>query len=214
MYTGPPQEVDDPLELQERDKERARQLFRRYGILFREVLIKEIPSLSWGRLFKTLRLMELSGEIMAGHFFQGLTGLQFISHEALRFLKTPLPEDAVYWMNAQDPASFCGANLPHTFLKLPPRLYTTHMTFHGRALVLVSRKNGREVDIHVPPDHPHLHRYLKVFKMLVTREFNPLRAVRVETINKEKARESTYGAAFKAFGFTGDYKGLELRKAY
>ena len=211
---APPGKTDDPLDHQEIEKERVRQLFRRYGVLFREVLMKEMRPLSWGPLFKTLRLMELSGEIMSGHFFKGLPGLQFISHEALRFLKTPLPDDAVYWMNAQDPASLCGVKLPAAFQALPPRLYTTHLTFHGRSLVLVSRKNGREVDIYVSHDHPHLHRYLEVFKMLVTREFNPRRVVRIETINNEKARESAYGLTLKAFGFIGDYKGWELRKTY
>jgi len=219
-FTGnwymPVTEGKDPdiIEASEMDKDRVRQLFRRYGILFREMLSKETSILSWGRLFKTLRLMELSGEILSGHFFEGIEGLQFISHEALRFLQSPLPEDAIYWMNATDPASFCGARLSEKFPNLPPRICTTHLVFHGKALVLVSKRHGKEVDIHVSEGHPLLHVYFSFFKGLVAREFNPLRFLRVEMINGVKADASPYKPVLKSFGFTSDYKGLELRKHF
>ena len=75
-------------------KDRVRQLFRRYGILFRELLANELPLLQWAKIFKALRLMELSGEILSGYFFEGIPGVQFISHEAFRFLNEPLPEES------------------------------------------------------------------------------------------------------------------------
>ncbi|MCP4682301.1 MAG: ATP-dependent helicase [Desulfobacterales bacterium] len=193
-------------------KERVRQVLGRYGILFREILMKEQPLLSWASLFKTLRLMELSGEILSGHFFEDIPGLQFISHEAFRMLQKPLPEDSIYWMNAADPASLCGIQLDGLKSLLPPRLSTTHLVFHGRKLVMVSRKSGKQIHIHVPSDHPHLFLYFSFFKVIANREFNPSRSILIETINDESAAKSQYGEKLIEFGFSKDYKGLELRR--
>jgi len=55
--------------------------------------------------------MELSGEIYSGHFFDRISGIQFISPAALRQLKDGLSEDCIYWLNACDPASLCGIGI-------------------------------------------------------------------------------------------------------
>jgi hypothetical protein len=60
----------------------------------------------------------------------------------------------------------------------------------------------------------HLSRYFQLFKDLVNREFNPVRAVRIEEINGRKALDSPYGASLKAFGFLADYKAFELRQSF
>ncbi|SFG93597.1 ATP-dependent helicase Lhr and Lhr-like helicase [Desulfotomaculum arcticum] len=77
--------------------------------------------MQWRRIFRTLRLMEFSGEIYAGHFFEQITGLQFISREANRFLHQELNEESLYWLNAADPASPCGLKLPGMDEDLPAR---------------------------------------------------------------------------------------------
>jgi ATP-dependent Lhr-like helicase len=90
----------DLVEREERNKERARLLLDRYGLVFKELLQNESPPFRWSSVFRALRLMELSGEVMTGYFFEGIPGPQFISHEAFRMLGKKLPEDAVYWMSA------------------------------------------------------------------------------------------------------------------
>jgi len=204
----------DIIEKAEIEKDRARQLFRRYGVLFRDILLKKVPELRWGSLFKTLRLMELSGEILSGYFFEGISGLQFISYEALRFLQNPLPLDAVFWLNATDPASFCGTQIKDMDQPLPQRLPFTDLVFHGTNLVILSKRSGKHLDIRVPHDHPFLPRYLEFFKKLVGREFNPRKFILVETINDEPSAASPYAEALLSFGFSKDYKGLELRRKY
>lgn len=204
----------DPMEQAEIWKDRARQLFQRYGVIFRELLAKEMTSLGWSAMLPTLRLMELSGEIISGQFFKGIPGLQFASHDAFRKLQKGFPEDAVYWMNAIDPASVCGMRLPVPGVDLPPRLVTTHLVFHGRRLVLISRSSGKYVTISVPPDDHQLTKYLNCFQVLLTRNFNPARSILVETINDEPAQGSPYAELFVKFGFSREYKGLELRKRF
>ncbi len=158
--------------------------------------------------------MELSGEITSGCFFQGLPGPQFISFEALRFLRKPPSDDVVFWINATDPASLCGVKPEGLTRPLPPRVVSTHLVFHGNRLVLVSKRNHKRLEIHEPPDSIHLSRYYQLFKDLVNREFNPVRSVRIEEINDRKAANSPYGASLKAFGFSSDYKGFELRRTF
>ncbi len=204
----------DALENEELNKDRVRQLFRRYGILFRELLDRESPILKWSNIFKTLRLMELSGEILSGYFFEGIPGLQFISHEAFRFLNNDLGENAVYWMNATDPASLSGVKIEGLKALLPSRIASTWIVFRGTNPMLIAKRNGKALEFNVPPDDIHLQEYLSFFKVLLTREFNPLKAVVVEAINGEPAAKSVYAQALKEFGFTGSYRELRLVKRY
>ena len=204
----------DPIDEAELVKDRVRQLFRRYGLIFRELLAAELPMFQWARVFKALRVMELSGEILSGYFFEGIPGVQFISHDAFRFLNEPLPDGTIYWLNATDPAALCGIKLEGLKGLLPSRLASTHLVYHGKTLVVISRRNGRVLEFLVPPDDPHILDYLTFFKILLTREFSPEKIITVETINKKPALESEYAGPLMAFGFSRYYKGLELVKRY
>jgi ATP-dependent Lhr-like helicase len=204
----------DALDCQELVKDRIRLLFMRYGILFRELLWNELPSFRWSQIFPVLRLMELSGEIVSGYFFKGIPGLQFCTPSALEILTRGLQEDAIFWMNAADPASPCGIGLEELKPLLPHRLATTHMVFHGKKLVLVSRRNGKELMFNVEPEHPHIPEYLEFFKILVGREFQPLKYISVETVNEEPVLNSPYKQPMRDFGFQRDYKSMVLMKKY
>jgi ATP-dependent Lhr-like helicase len=158
--------------------------------------------------------MEFSGEIYAGHFFEQINGLQFISREALQFLQKGLNEGSIYWMNASDPASPCGLKLPGLDGDLPARLPTNFIVFHGARLKVVARRNGRELLIKTGPDDPALPAYFSFCTALLTRAFHPLNSVIVESINGRPALESPYREALQAIGFTGHYRCLELRRQY
>lgn len=202
----------DPLEEEELARDRVRQLLQRYGILFREILSRELSSLQWPRLFRTLRIMELSGEILGGYFFEGIPGLQFVSHRALRSLETGLPQEEIFWVCALDPVSPCGLGLEMD--GLPSRLASNHLVYHGDRLVLVSKGRGKEIEIRVPSEDPSIPRYLRVFGDLLSRDLAPRKGVRTETINGSAARGSPYKRIFLEFGFVEEYKGLVLRAGY
>jgi ATP-dependent Lhr-like helicase len=204
----------DALDRQEIVKDRIRLLLSRYGILMREMVWNELPGLRWSTIFPVLRLMELSGEIVSGHFFKEVAGLQFISPQGLRLLTRGLNHEAVYWMNAADPASLCGVPIDSIKALLPHRLPTTHLVFQGANLVLVSKKNGKELEFSVEPGHPRCEEFLAFFKILVSREFQPLKYVNVETINGVPALESPFRHDLQANGFQRDYKSLMLVKSY
>jgi len=210
----PEREDRDLLEQEELSKERIRRLFSRYGVLFRELLRQELPELQWRSIFRTLRLMEFSGEIYAGYFFAQISGLQFASREAIRFLRKGLDEDEIYWLDAADPASPCGLKLPGLDGDLPARLSTNFVVFRGSRLKVVAKRNGKELVIKADPDDPALPAYFAFCKTLLTRAFNPLKSITVELINGLPALESPYKKALQEIGFSGHYKGLELRRQY
>jgi len=204
----------DGIDAQELARERARILFDRYGILFRELLDNEAEPMRWNRLFPILRLMELSGEILSGYFFEGIPGVQFISLEAFRFLREGLDEDVIWWMNAKDPASLCGIGVEGLKGKLPRRVPSNHLVFHGKRVALESMRNGRELHIRIPADHPRFQETLGMFKVLLSRGFNPAKGIVVEKINGVAAERSEYRDALREFGFISGYRGLELRRRY
>lgn len=207
--TAPPEDPLDELELR---KDRARGLFDRYGILFRDLLRDEPPPLRWGAVFRALRLMELAGEVLAGHFFAGVDGLQFASPDALKRLQRGLPEDAVYWLCAADPASLCGLGpAGRAGLGLPKRLKGTHLVFRGAEIVLVSSRSGKELDIRVPPGDPRLDDYYAVLDHLLARAFQPFNALDIETINRAPAPSSPYlDSLRRRFDLIADHKKLTL----
>jgi len=213
-----PPPAADALERDELAKERARVLLDRYGILFRELIARELPGLRWGSLFRALRLMELSGEALAGCFFEGITGLQFVSHDAWRRLQEPMPEDAIFWLNAADPASLCGTAPEagdHLRSELPARLPTTHLVYHGSKLAMISRKQGRELQINAAAADPRLPECLSLFDEFLNRQFQPAKAITIETINGDPAHTSPYLPVLQQiFNTSADYKGVKLWKTF
>jgi ATP-dependent Lhr-like helicase len=211
----------DPVDEEERIKDRVRQLFERWGVLFRELLETELPPLRWSKIFRTLRIMELSGEALGGRFFDGVDGLQFASPKAYRLLLGMAEKGGsggcaadvpVYWMNACDPASLCGVGIERLPARLPARLPSTHLVYRGEELVLVSKKKGRELRFYVEPECPAIPLFLAFFRNFLEREFQPAGQVRVEVINGVEARQSPYAGVLAAFGFQRSYKGLCLER--
>jgi ATP-dependent Lhr-like helicase len=206
----PPDPLDE-METEDLHKDRVRLLLDRYGILFREILHKELPQFQWAVLFRSLRLMELSGEILSGQFFKDIPGLQFMLPRAFQKLQATLPEDAVYFMNAVDPASVCGIPLPAVKQRFPKRLPATLLVFKGRDLKLVSLGSGKDLLIHTEPGDESLVEYLACLNHLLTRPVKPLKKILVETINTAPAGKSPYVPDFKTvFDVLPDYRKITL----
>jgi len=185
-------EAADLIEQEELRKDRVRILLDRYGILFREILFREAPLFRWQDIFRTLRIMELSGEILSGCFFLGIPGPQFISKAAFRLLQQPLSENTIFWLNAADPASLCGIPLEAMRGRFPKRLEGNHLVFRGKKLVMTSQRKGRQLNFFTPPDDQYLPEYLGVLRHLLGREFDPIRRLIIELVNDEPAAESPY----------------------
>ncbi|MBI4863743.1 MAG: ATP-dependent helicase, partial [Candidatus Riflebacteria bacterium] len=209
----PPAEPEDPLEGEELSRDRARVLLARWGVVFRELAARELPGLRWAPLFRSLQLLELAGEAVAGRFFEGVGGVQFATPEAVEVLTRGLDEDRVFWVNGVDPASPCGLGIER--LKLPKRSESTHLVFHGSRLIVTSEGRGRRLEIQAEPTDPDLTHYLRFLQVLVTREASPVRSIEVETINGQPAGVSRYRPALESlFHVSADSRSLRLTKRY
>ena len=65
----------------------AQQLLRRYGVVFRDLLAREVLVQSWRDLLVVYRRMELKGEVRGGRFVSGYVGEQFALPEAVEALR-------------------------------------------------------------------------------------------------------------------------------
>lgn len=210
-----PAPAADALDREEADRDRARLLLERYGLLFRELVERELPAMRWGAIFRSLRMLELAGEVIAGRFFDAVPGLQFMTRAAFRELEEGLPEDLVWWLNAADPASPCGLAGVDLGFELPRRIPSNHLVFHGRRLVLISERRGARLTIAVGHDHPRLADYLGVLKAQLGRSVQPRGAITVDEINGQPAGASPYRSALQElFQVTRSPSALKLARKY
>src|SRR5437773_845893 len=78
-----------------RDEAIARQLLRRYGVVFRDLVAREPLAPGWRVLLGVYRRWEAAGEIRGGRFVVGFVGEQFALPEAVESLRAVrrAPED-------------------------------------------------------------------------------------------------------------------------
>ena len=92
----------------------AKQLLARWGVVLRDLLVRETLAPPWRDLLPVLRRMEARGEIRGGRFIMGLTGEQFARPEALDLLRALRREgegEIAAVANA-DPLNLSGIILP------------------------------------------------------------------------------------------------------
>ncbi|HVX67066.1 MAG TPA: hypothetical protein VHA11_10710, partial [Bryobacteraceae bacterium] len=93
----------------------ARQLLRRWGVVFRDLLARETIAPPWRDLLVALRRMENRGEIRGGRFAGAFVGEQFALPEALDLLRAvrrdPHATEPVE-VAAADPLNLSGILLP------------------------------------------------------------------------------------------------------
>ena len=97
------------------NERKARQLLRRYGIVFRDLLARENHLPPWRVLLQIYRRWEARGEIRGGRFVHGFVGEQFALPEAVEMLRAERRdtkrEDPVI-VAAADPLNLVGILSP------------------------------------------------------------------------------------------------------
>jgi ATP-dependent Lhr-like helicase len=93
----------------------ARQLLARYGVVFRDLLVRETALPPWRDLAMALRRLEARGEIRGGRFVTGFVGEQFALPEALdelRAVRQPPAAPELCRVAATDPLNLVGIVSP------------------------------------------------------------------------------------------------------
>jgi ATP-dependent helicase Lhr and Lhr-like helicase len=91
----------------------ARTLLRRYGVVFRALLVREDHLPPWRELFYVYRRMEARGEIRGGRFVTGFSGEQFALPEAAGALRKAAGDaEELVSISAADPLNLVGIVAP------------------------------------------------------------------------------------------------------
>ncbi len=78
---------DEPMDDVDPVEKFARQLLRRWGVVFREIVAREARAPAWGALARVYRKLEMRGEIRGGRLIASFVGEQFALPEALEALR-------------------------------------------------------------------------------------------------------------------------------
>jgi ATP-dependent Lhr-like helicase len=90
-------------------------LLKRYGVVFREVLMRESNLPNWREVLITLRRLEDCGEVRGGRFVAGFLGEQFAlpaAVESLRATRAESPTGETITISAADPLNLVGIIVP------------------------------------------------------------------------------------------------------
>jgi len=196
----------DPLSALETAKDRARVLLDRYGVVCRELANREGGVFRWTALFRALRIMELSGEIVAGLFFNSLSGPQFAVPAAVRQLERGGTTRS-FWVNATDPIAPSGLGVDWPTLSLPQRRAGNYLAFHRGALVLVVENYGRRLGFANDLDDNAFASATTLLTHLLAKR----RKVTIDTINGAHAPDSPLIMRLAdVFDVAHDHRGVDL----
>jgi ATP-dependent Lhr-like helicase len=93
----------------------ARQLLRRWGVVFRRLFEGEAVRAPWREVLRALRRMEARGEIRGGRFVGGFSGEQYALPEAvglLRAVRKDGPRGELVAVSGADPLNLVGFIVP------------------------------------------------------------------------------------------------------
>jgi ATP-dependent Lhr-like helicase len=123
----------------------AEQLAARWGVVFRDLLVRENLAVPWREVLWALRRMEARGTVSGGRFVTGFSGEQFAHLDAVEMLrevrKRPRNGETIQ-LSAADPLNLTGIVLPGPRI---PALLTNSVSYTDGAVTSagVVREQGR-----------------------------------------------------------------------
>jgi ATP-dependent helicase Lhr and Lhr-like helicase len=132
--------TDDPDELAEAV---AEQLLARWGVIVRDVLVRETMGVPWREVLWALRRMEARGTIRGGRFVTGFSGEQYAHPDAIDVMRAVRKEKhsgVTVRISASDPLNLVGIVLPGPRV---PALPTNSVTYVDGALASADAVSAR-----------------------------------------------------------------------
>jgi ATP-dependent Lhr-like helicase len=115
-------------------------LLNRYGVVFRDLLVRESVVPKWRELLIAFRRLEDRGEVRGGRFVSGFIGEQFalpIAVESLRTTRRIEPSGETVTVSAADPLNLIGILVPGERV---PAISGNTVTFRDGAAIEEERK--------------------------------------------------------------------------
>lgn len=107
----------------------CRMLLARYGVVFRELLVRETILPKWRELLLAFRRLEDRGEVRGGRFVSGFIGEQFalpVAVESLRATRKIQPSGELVAVGAADPLNLVGIVVPGERVPALSRRFVTY----------------------------------------------------------------------------------------
>jgi ATP-dependent helicase Lhr and Lhr-like helicase len=130
----------------------CRQLLKRWGVVFRDLVVRESSAPSWQELVGTLRRLELRGDVRGGRFVSQVSGEQYALPsciEPLRNARRQIETAEAPWIviSAADPLNLFGV------ITSGPRIAATHrnalVVTGGR---LIASRQAGHIEFYEPVD--------------------------------------------------------------
>jgi ATP-dependent Lhr-like helicase len=195
--------------------DRARQIFRRYGILTKELLRTNREALTPQEFVQASKILLLRGEIREGRFVEGLEGIQYATPEAVEFLRAQEPDDEFVVLAMKDPANLYGKLFPIIDAEGNVVKHTVAVANH------VILKKGTAIAVLTSKNHPapYFNIELSILHDITKKEMVRLLAevirygkhsasqkrfggIRFVSFNNQKIAGSGVDKILEAFGFT------------
>ncbi len=121
---------EDPAATEANAETLARLLLQRYGVVFRELLIRETRCPPWRLLLQTYRRLEARGEIRGGRFVSGFVGEQYAlpeAVEAVRNVRRLAPDKEPVIVSCTDPLNLVGVLTPGPRVPVQSRQFIAYL---------------------------------------------------------------------------------------
>ena len=121
----------------------ARQLLRRYGVVFRRLVQRETLLAPWRDILRVYRRLEARGEIRGGRFVGGFSGEQYALPEAIGLLRSTRREqgaDELIAVSGADPLNLVGILTPGEAV---PALTTNRILYRDGVPIVVKEGEGK-----------------------------------------------------------------------
>ncbi len=210
-----PAVLGDKVPLEDRAAAQASQVLHRYGILARELYRRE-DLFPWPVVAAELQRMEMRGEIRRGYFVDGLSGMQYALPSALETLRRlnsqPGEKDHRFLLSACDPANPYGPGIepPATDpSRANPRVLrqpSHHLVFEDGEPLLYIEQYGSRIWTLGREGTEGLKEAISWLTGLLVQPLplRPVRTIRMEHIDGERAARSPVAGLFLEAGFRRD----------
>jgi ATP-dependent Lhr-like helicase len=201
--------------------EQVRQIFRRYGIVTRDLVKMNREGVTPQEFVQACRILMLRGEIREGRFVEGVESIQYATPGAVEFLRNITRDHEYVVLNMKDPANLYGKLFPITDGKGNVIKHAVTVANHvvlkgGTVIAVVTSKNypGRyfNVDMSILHTLPQEDMVNVLEKVVAYGKLSGVqtrfKAIRVTTINGKPVVGSGVDKILEACGFT--YKRNDL----
>ncbi len=188
-------------------------LLARYGVVGREAVLSEGLAGGFAAIYPILAAMEEAGRARRGSFVRGLTGAQFAAPGVVDRLRAHRADGPIACvLSVIDPANPYGSLLPWPEVgegvARPRRAPGARVVLVDGLPALFVEAGGRAITTLPAFAAPGV--AARALAALVAASGGGSRAIRVHRIDGHAACASRWSDAFRAAGFTEDYKGFAL----